>query len=97
MTKDVLLARIAAIVTTLEETNGSPESMLYIFSDMLWLLACQINTSNESKSQNSKHQDYELIRDVLVKAGYVTIKGNYVTLTEAGKETAAKLNAVIGV
>ena len=76
MTKDVLLARIAAIVTTLEETNGSPESMLYIF--------CEMNI-----------QDYELIRDVLVKAGYVTIKGNYVTLTEAGKETAAKLNAVI--
>ena len=76
MTKDVLLTRIAAIVTTLEETNGSPESMLYIF--------CEMNI-----------QDYELIRDVLVKAGYVTIKGNYVTLTEAGKETAAKLNAVI--
>jgi hypothetical protein len=34
MTKDVLLTRIAAIVTTLEETDGSPESMLYIFCEM---------------------------------------------------------------
>lgn len=34
MTKDVLLTRIAAIVTTLDETNGSPESMLYIFCEM---------------------------------------------------------------
>jgi predicted transcriptional regulator len=34
MTKDLLLARIAAIVGTLEETNGSPESMLYIFCEM---------------------------------------------------------------
>ena len=76
MTKNLLLTRIAAIVTTLDETNGSPESMLYIF--------CEMNMN-----------DYEMIRDILVKAGYVTIKGNYVTLTLEGKETAIKLNAAI--
>ena len=27
------LARVAAILATLEETNGSPESILYIFCD----------------------------------------------------------------
>lgn len=40
MEKKELLARIAAIVATLDETNGSPESMLYIFLDMnmdLWI------------------------------------------------------------
>lgn len=34
MDKKLLLSRIAAILTTLLETNGSPESMLYIFCDM---------------------------------------------------------------
>ncbi len=77
MDKNVLLTRIAAIVTTLEETDGTPESMLYIFCDM-------------------NMGDYEVIRNVLVKAGYVTIKGNYVTLTETGREIACKLNKVIG-
>ncbi len=28
------LAKIAAVISTLNETNGSPESMLYIFFDM---------------------------------------------------------------
>ena len=34
MTKQVILTRAAAIVTTLAETDGSPESMLYILCDM---------------------------------------------------------------
>jgi len=34
MAKDEMLVKIAAILTTLDETNGSPESMLYIFFDM---------------------------------------------------------------
>lgn len=29
-----MLAKIAAVIATLDETNGSPESMLYIFFDM---------------------------------------------------------------
>jgi hypothetical protein len=39
MNKNEILSRVAAIITTLDETNGSPESMLYIFFDMnmdLW-------------------------------------------------------------
>ena len=34
MDKNTLVTRIAAIVTTLAEINGSPESMLYIFCNM---------------------------------------------------------------
>ena len=34
MTKDVLLTRVAAIISALGETGGSPESMLYIFCEM---------------------------------------------------------------
>ena len=75
MTKEMMLTRIAAIVTTLAETNGTPESMLYIFCEM-------------------DMQAYEMIRDVLTRAKLVTIKGNYVTLTNEGKETARKLNEV---
>lgn len=73
MTKDMMLARIAAILSTLNETDGSPESMLYIFCEM-------------------KMDEYQMIRDVLTRAKFVTIKGNYVRLTEAGKETARKVN-----
>lgn len=39
MSKNEFTARVAAIIATLQETNGSPESMLYIFLDMnmdLW-------------------------------------------------------------
>lgn len=76
MEKDTLLVQIAAIVTALYETNGAPESMLYIFLDMnmdLW----------------------RKVRTILVESGMVTIKSNYVRLTESGKETAQKLNKVI--
>ena len=76
MNKMDCLTRIAAIVTALDETNGSPESMLYIFCNM------------------DMHA-YETIRDILIKANLVTIKGHYVTLTEEGKKTAQKLNAAI--
>lgn len=76
MSKDVVLTRVAAIVTTLDEMDGSPESMLYIF--------CEMNMD-----------DYQMIRDILVKAGFVTINGNYVTLTASGKETAKKLNVAL--
>ena len=74
MTKDMMLMRIAAILTALAETNGTPESMLYIFCEM-------------------DMQAYETIRDILVRAKYVTIKGNYVTLTNNGKEMAQKIEA----
>ena len=38
---------------------------------------------------------WEILRHVLLGAGFVTIKGNFVTLTESGKETAIKLESVI--
>lgn len=34
LTKNELLIKVAAIVTTLDEIGGSPEFMLYIFCDM---------------------------------------------------------------
>ena len=74
MDKNLLMTRIAAIVTSIE--GGTPESMLYIFCDM-------------------NMEEYNIVRDVLVRADLVSIKGHYVTLTENGKVTAAKLNAVI--
>ena len=76
MNKDQILTRIAAIVSTLNETNGSPESMLYIF--------CEMNMD-----------DWQTIRDILTRGRLVTIKGHFVMLTETGKETARKLDAVI--
>lgn len=78
MTKHQVMTKIAAILMTLEETDGSSESisMLYIFCDM--------NMDN-----------YQIIRDILVRGGFVTIKENYVTLTELGKKTAKKLNQEI--
>jgi hypothetical protein len=33
MNKTELLTKVAAIVTTLQDTGGSPESMLYLFCD----------------------------------------------------------------
>ena len=71
-----MLAKIAAVIATLDETNGSPESMLYIFFSMdmdLWTK----------------------VRTILIESNLITVKGNYVTLTPAGKVTAQKLNQAI--
>jgi hypothetical protein len=45
MDKQMLLKKTAAIIATLGETGGSPESMLYIFLDMdmdLWTIVRNI-------------------------------------------------------
>ena len=68
-----MIAKIAAIIATLDETNGSPESMLYIFFDMNMDVWTKVKT-------------------ILIDADMITIKGNYVTLTAKGKETAKLLN-----
>ena len=71
-----MIAKIASILSTLNETNGSPESMLYIFFDMdmdLW----------------------SRVRAVLIESELITIKGNYVTLTEKGRETAIKIDKAV--
>lgn len=70
------LAKIAAVIATLDETDGSPESMLYIFFDM------DMTT-------------YQNVRNVLLDSELIVIKGNYVTLTQKGKELAQKLNKAI--
>ena len=76
MTKDLLMSRVAAIVCTLAETDGSPESMLYIFCDM-------------------NMADWEMVRDIIVRAKFVTISNHYVTLTEQGRVTARELENVM--
>lgn len=76
MTKDVVFTRVAAIVSTLADVNGSPESMLYILCDM-------------------NMDDWQIIRDILLRCDLVSIKGHYVTLTENGKAVAVKINSVI--
>ena len=76
MSKDVLVTRIAAIVTTLDDGPGVPESMLYILCDM-------------------NMNDWQIIRNILLRCGFVSIKGHYVTLTEKGEVTAMKINSAI--
>ena len=68
-----LLAKTAAIVATLGETGGAPESTLYIFLNM-------------------DMQLWEMVREVLLAAKMIQIKGNYVTLTAEGKSIADKIN-----
>ena len=76
MDKNEFLVKVAAIITTLLETGGSPESMLYIFCDM--------------DMDNWTKMSY-----ILTTADLVTIKGNYVTLTENGRKAAEKINQAI--
>lgn len=76
MNKQDMMVKIAAIVSALDETGGSPESMLYIF--------CNMNI-----------HEYNTIRDILVQGGLVTVKGNFVTLTAKGQDTAKELNKVL--
>ena len=67
------LTKIAAIIATLGEMDGSPESTLYMFCDM------------------DLHA-WNMLRDIMIKAEQIQIKNHYVTLTEKGKETAARLS-----
>lgn len=76
MDKNELLTKIAAILTTLLETGGSPESMLYIFCDM-------------------DMDKWTKMRYILTTAEFVTIKGNYVTLTAVGREKAELINKAL--
>lgn len=76
MDKNTILTRVAATITTLAETNGSPESMLYL-------------------AFGADIHEWQVLRDILLKAGYVKISGNYVTLTTLGKVTADRLNKAL--
>lgn len=76
MDKNYVMVRVAAILTTLLETNGAPESYLYIFMDM-------------------DMDKWQTIRRILIEAGFVQIKSNYVTLTQLGIQTAEKLDKAI--
>ena len=75
MTQDKLLPTIAALLSTLLETEGAPASTLYLGlgMDLDW---------------------YQTVIDIMTKAGLVTVKGHYVTLTEVGKDKARQVNAI---
>ena len=75
MTKNELIIKVAAALTTLNETDGAPESMLYIgLCDSI--------------------QEWEILRQLLIKCDLVTIQNHYVTLTKHGKETVATFNSL---
>lgn len=76
MTKQALLTRVAATLSTLVETNGCPESMIYL-------------------AFGGDIHEWEYLRDIMLQAGFITIKGHYVTLTEDGKIKALQINAMI--
>jgi hypothetical protein len=71
-----IIAKVAAILSALRETNGGPESALYM------ALGMDINLWN-------------IIRGVMLKAGYITISGHYVTLTAKGLEKAIEVDAAM--
>ena len=74
MTKNELLAKVIAVLTTLEELGtGTPESMVY--------LALGMNLAT-----------YGQVRDILLRMKWVTIKANYIELTQAGKDKAVEIN-----
>ena len=74
MDRNTIIARLAAILTTLAEPDvqGTPESLLYILCDM-------------------NITDYETLRDIMVKLDWISISGNYVTITATGREKAAQI------
>jgi len=67
---------LCAVLSTLSEVDGAPESILYmgIGADM---------------------GRWETIRGFMLAGHLVTIEGNYVRLTEYGKEIAGKVNAMV--
>lgn len=74
MSKNQLVAMIAAILTTLsEQDSGCPESMLYILCGM-------------------DMDKWNTLRGVMVNAEWVSIKGNFVTLTSGGRAMAEQIN-----
>ena len=74
MTRQELIKYITIIVSALLETDGSPESSLYMFVDM------------------DIHK-WETIRNALIGGGLITIKANFVKLTDKGEELAKAVDA----
>lgn len=78
MSKNELLKYIAAIVTTVAETEIAPESSVYMALGM-------------------DMEKYQIVRNVMVGAKLITVSGNAIRLTDAGKEMADKVNALVKV
>lgn len=76
MTHDQIITAVAAIVTTLAETNGGPESSIYC------ALGCDIERWNK-------------LRQLLVASNLVTLRSNWVELTDKGRTLAADCNAAM--
>lgn len=76
MTTDECTAYVAAIVSSLAETTGQPESMLYI--------VCGTDLDK-----------WNTIKRILVSSRWIQIRNHYVTLTDSGRQIAAKIDAAL--
>lgn len=76
MTRNELLVRIAATLTTLNETGGSPESMIYL-------------------AFGANLDEWVTLKTILLESKMISVRGNYVTLTELGKKTAEEIDSKI--
>jgi hypothetical protein len=80
MDKRMAIKYMAAIVTTLSDfPEGSPSGTLYT----------ALATSGATLD------DYNTVLGICQKGGLVTVKAHYVTITEEGKQTAAKIKEAI--
>jgi hypothetical protein len=77
MDKNKIMVLVAAAVTTLAESEGCPESTLYLLCDM-------------------DMSRWDILRRVLVGAGWIRILNHYVTLTAEGRTLAESINSRIG-
>ena len=75
MTQNDLIAAVAAVLTTLHETNGGPESSAYL------ALGENLN-------------DWHAVKAILIRAGWMTEKGNWLALTPDGTKKAKALAAL---
>lgn len=75
MSKEMLTV-VAALLTTLAECDGCPESTLYM------AVGCNITICQQ-------------VIAVLLHSDLINVKGHWVTLTDKGKATAAKINAAM--
>jgi hypothetical protein len=79
MSKNELMALIAAILTSLHEADsGAPESTFYILCGM-------------------DMDKWNTIRGIMLRANWISIKGNFVNLTAKGTATAIEISRRIAV
>lgn len=76
MTTNVLIVRIASVLSALLETGGCSESMIYL-------------------GFGSDIHEWEVLKSVMLKAGFIQSKAHYVTLTDLGRSKAEEVDRLI--